>query len=150
MKHQPQCNKPKKITFKYKITDSKMESAPLTDGLLWSGWAPAFDAHTNERIGYITFYYLQQQKYNNQNIADGYNNYLKIFYVLDIFQSSSSVQTHVLTSEMNFASTLPNQRLPVGLHKSKLSSSTIDINDKSYVKVDISAASSQEKYIKVY
>jgi hypothetical protein len=42
---------------------------------------------------------------------------------------------------MNFASTLPNQRLPVGLHKSKLSSSTIDINDKSYVKVDISAAS---------
>ena len=89
----------------------------------------------------LTYYLLTYLLIYTEDFGASYNNYLKIFYVLDIFQSSSSVQTHVLTSEMNFASTLPNQRIPVGQHKSKLSSSTIDINDKSYVKVDISAAS---------
>ena len=132
--------KPKKIAFKYKTSDGKIEPVPTIDGVVWNGWAPAFDVVTHQQIGYITFYYLQQKKYNFNNgnpVLDGYNNYLKVFYVFDTLQYPGSPQTRVFMSEMNFVSTIANQLLPVGMHRATLSSSTMAIGRKSHVVADI-------------
>ncbi len=131
------CQKPKQIKFYYKTVDSKMEPTPTEQGTVWNGWAPCFDPDTDEKIGYITFYYIQQDKYINKDTPDGYFNHLKIFFVFDQFQKSSTAKVYDFVTEIDFTAATLNQRLPVGVYSSAINSTSLKITSNSTVKAEI-------------
>ena len=50
-----------------------------------------------------------------------------------------SVQTHVLTAELNFPTEGSERRLPVGVYRARIDSTTLAISDKSNVTITIGA-----------
>ncbi len=130
-------NKPTKIVFGYKTIESVMGPVPALDGAAWVGWAPAFDPVTKEKIGYINFTYVQQPKYINATTPDGFFNTVKIYFVFDKLQIPGTVELKDFVTQMNFSSTLANQRLPVGIYKAGLFSTSLKISKKSNVRHEV-------------
>jgi len=119
------------------ICNQKLVFLKLLRNIKFYVTAPCFDPDTNEKIGYFTFYYIQQPKYIDKNTPDGYLNHFKMFYVFDQFQKPDTVKVYDFVADIEFESDTLNQRLPVGKYSTALNSSALKITSKSVVKADI-------------
>jgi hypothetical protein len=125
-----------RIDFKYSINESITEPVPSDDAIPLNGWAPAYNVKNGKSIGYITFSYYQQKKYDNQGTQNGYFNILNLCFVFDRYQNRNK-DSKTFSSQIQYESGSSRQRIPKGLHISSLKSNSFDISDESYLSLNV-------------